>query len=485
MSAPNKTGANDRPVTYTASADSLQQHRVPGWFRDAKFGIFIHWGPYSIPAFAPHHAQIGDVSGSGATQTFADVPYAEWYLNTMKFEDGATAAFHRETYGEDYSYDRFGEAFNASLENWDPVVWAKLFKRSGARYVVLVTKHHDGFLLWPSATPNPHKTNWGTKRDVVGELAAAARAEGLKFGVYYSGGIDWTFKDARIDSFADLMAMPGAAEGYIDYANAHYNELIERYEPDYLWNDIGYPSQQASFDILAKYYNTVPDGLTNDRWMAPDGEFSAEAFEKPDGLTGIIPPKPPVWDARTPEYGMFDRILPFQWETTRGLGHSFAFNRAETDSDYLSPSEIATMLASASCFNGNLLLNVGPRGDAQIDPAQAARLEATGDWLSKTGPAIQDTRAVALPQTSIGSINIGATRTPDALYIHILGKPSTGTLEVELPADVGAIETLRQIGGEVAGWSCDKNTLRVDVSAWADDAVQILELGLSCPEPEV
>ena len=111
MSVPNKTGANDRPVTYTASADSLQQHRVPGWFRDAKFGIFIHWGPYSIPAFAPHHAQIGDVSGSGATQTFADVPYAEWYLNTMKFEDGATAAFHRETYGEDYSYDRFGEAF--------------------------------------------------------------------------------------------------------------------------------------------------------------------------------------------------------------------------------------------------------------------------------------------------------------------------------------------------------------------------------------
>ena len=156
--------------------------------------------------------------------------------------------------------------------------------------------------------------------------------------------------------------------------------------------------------------------------------------------------------------------------------------------DYAWPGaliRIQSMLASASCFNGNLLLNVGPRGDAQIDPAQAARLEATGDWLSKTGPAIQDTRAVALPQTSTGSINIGATRTADALYIHILGKPSTGTLEVELPADVGAIETLRQIGGEVSGWSCDKNTLRVDVSAWADDAVQILELGLSYPEPEV
>ncbi len=169
--------------TYLPTRASLNEHEVPEWFRDAKFGIFIHWGPYSIPSFAPHSKQIDKLAEESEANAFAHTPYAAWYRNTVMFEDGPTAQFHRETYGEDYSYDNFGEAFNASLENWDPVAWAKLFKKSGAGYVVLVSKHHDGFLLWPSAIPNPHKPNWQTTRDVVGELADAVRAEGLKFGI--------------------------------------------------------------------------------------------------------------------------------------------------------------------------------------------------------------------------------------------------------------------------------------------------------------
>jgi len=464
---------------YTATQDSLIAHPVPDWFRDAKFGIFIHWGPYSIPAFAPHQPEKSEGSGDNVMQAFKYNPYAEWYLNTLKFADGPTAQFHRETYGADYSYDNFGGAFNASLETWDPVAWAKLFKRSGARYVVLVSKHHDGFLLWPSKTPNPHKPNWQTTRDVVGELAAAARAEGLKFGIYYSGGIDWTFKDKCIESIQDLMAMPGEAEGYTEYANAHYHELIERYQPDYLWNDIGYPSQQASFDIIAKYYNTVPDGLTNDRWISPDGELQADAFERPEGMTGVLPPKPPVWDIRTPEYGMFDHILPFLWETTRGMGHSFAYNRNEGDADYLTQGAIATMLASSACFNGNVLLNVGPRGDAQLDQAQADRLEATGAWLAMYGQAIQGTRPVELPRKTLDGVNIGATRDTNSLYLHMFGKPGLGALDIELPSDVRTVSSLEQIGGQVGDWSFGQNTLRLNVNEWADEAVQIFKLGLS------
>ncbi|WP_341197893.1 alpha-L-fucosidase [Hyphomonas chukchiensis] len=468
-----------RKSDYAATEASLSAHTVPDWFRDSKFGIFIHWGPYSIPAFAPLQHERPDGSGDNVMQAFKYNPYAEWYLNTMKFEDGPTAQFHRETYGEDYSYDHFGEAFNASLENWDPVAWARLFKQSGARYVVLVTKHHDGFLLWPSKTPNPHKANWQTERDVVGELADAARAEGLKFGIYYSGGIDWTFKGKCIETIQDLMAMPGEAEGYIEYANAHYHELIERYQPDYLWNDIGYPSQQASFDILAKYYNAVPEGLTNDRWIAPDGDLKADAFERPDGMTGVLPPKPPVWDVRTPEYGMFDHILPFLWETTRGMGHSFAYNKREGDADYLSPGAIATMLASSACFNGNVLLNVGPRGDAQLDPAQADRLKTIGAWLETKGQAIQGTRPVALPNKSIDGVNIGATCDADALYLQMLGKPGLGTLEIQLPSELETVTSLEQLGGEVGDWSIDQGMLRVTVNEWADEAVQIFKLGLS------
>ena len=470
----------DNKKTYSPTLESLRQHEAPEWFRDAKFGIFIHWGPAAIPAFAPHQFQIDELGTGDEKSGFALTPYADWYRNTMLFEDSPTAKFHRETYGDDYSYDNFGAAFNESLEAWDPASWAALFKQSGARYVVLVTKHHDGFALWPSDVKNPNKENWHTTRDVVGELAEAVRAEGLKFGTYYSGGVDWTFKHKRIESFADfLTSMPGEAENYTEYANAHYRELIERYKPDYLWYDIAYPTQQDSFDILADYYNAVPDGLTNDRWIAPDSTLDADAFERPEGLTGLIPPKPAVWDARTPEYGMLDRVLPFQWETTRGMGHSFCYNRNETDADYITRDEIASMLARAACFNGNVLLNVGPRGDTIIPPGQANRLEAVGKWLKTAGEAVQDTRAVKLSQTHIGDVAIGGTRNEKSLYLHIFGVPDTETVEIALPDGFGTVKAARQLGGEISSWSIEGGKLTANVPEWADTAVQIIALDLA------
>ena len=196
-------------------------------------------------------------------------------------------------------------------------------------------------------------------------------------------------------------------------------------------------------------------------------------------MTGVLPPKPPVWDIRTPEYGMFDHILPFLWETTRGMGHSFAYNQREGDADYLSAGSIATMLASSACFNGNVLLNVGPRGDAQLDPAQAGRLESIGAWLETRGEAIQGTRPVALPNKSVDGVNIGATQDAEALYLHLFGKPGLGTLEVQLPAGLGTVTSLEQLGGQAGDWSIDQSLLRLTVNEWADEAVQIFKLGLS------
>jgi alpha-L-fucosidase len=467
---------SDKAV-YQPTAESLSEHQVPDWFLDAKFGIFIHWGPYSIPAFAPHKLAIDKIDPADEKQGFANTPYAAWYQNTMLFEDGPTAQYHAETYGADYPYERFGEAFNAALVDWDPVAWAQLFRRSGAGYVVLVTKHHDGFALWPSDVENPNRAGWHTERDVVGELAAAVRAEGLKFGVYYSGGVDWTFNHQRIESFADFMtSIPGEAEGYTDYATAQYEELIERYRPDYLWNDIAYPSAQASYDILARYYNAVPDGLTNDRWIAPDGQLPPDAFDKPVGLTGLLPPKPAVWDVRTPEYGMFDRILPFVWETTRGMGHSFAYNRNETEADYLTRDDLVGMLARAACFNGNVLLNVGPRGDTVIPPGQAERLEAAGQWLETVGASVRGTRPVELPEREAGGVPVGAARGDGALYLHVFGVPDAKTLDIALPEGTGAITSVTQYGGEVTSWSVDAGRLTLTVPAWADTAVQSFKL---------
>ncbi|MEM8986984.1 MAG: alpha-L-fucosidase [Pseudomonadota bacterium] len=428
-------GADVQPSAsglFDPNEASLKRHTVPDWFKDAKFGVFIHWGPYSIPAFAPQPNIEEGKTG------FKYNAYAEWYRNTMLFEDGPTAEFHRNTYGENHPYEYFGRSFNEALEDWDPDDWARLFKRSGARYVVLVAKHHDGFLLWPSATPNPHVSQWGTRRDVVGELAEAVRGQGLRFGVYYSGGVDWTFRPQRVDNFSDLfLNMPGKKDGYIQYANAQYYELIDRYRPDYLWNDIGYPSQKAVFSILAHYYNTVPDGLTNDRWISLRGFLRLGVFDRPKGMTGLIPPKPPVWDVRTPEYTIFDEILPFEWEATRGIGHSFGYNRAETEADLITLESIVQMLAQAASYNGNVLLNVGPRGDARIDPAQAARLESIGAWLQLNAAALQDTRPVLLPEQTV---RVGAVKRGDKYYLLLLEQPIERSVKIVLPGDLFAYE---------------------------------------------
>lgn len=462
-------------VTYQPTRESLSQHEPPGWFLDAKFGLFVHWGPYSIPAFAPLPGSVEGVEGE-LPGGMKYNPYVEWYLNTLQFEDSPTAIFHRETYGQDYAYDNFGVAFNEALNRWNPDDWADRFKAAGARYVVLVTKHHDGFLLWPSKTPNPHKANWHATRDVVGELAEAVRARGMRFGVYYSGGIDWTFRHDRLERMADFFAaMPGDREGYTAYANAHYEELIERYRPDYLWNDIGYPDMQAYWNLLALYYNTVAEGLTNDRWMSPVEamQLTADDLVPPEGIEGLIPAKPSVFDSRTPEYGRVDRVLPFLWEVTRGMTHGFAHNRNDNEDTTMTGAEVAEMISRATCFGGNVLLNVAIMANTEIEPLQAKRLEQTGAWLKQCGDAIFDTRPVQLDIREVGGVTVGATQGADRTFVHLLGMPAEQSLGLHWSE---AVERVELPGGRIHDWRHDDGWLRIDIARWSDDPVQIIQV---------
>ncbi len=162
-----------------------------------KFGIFIHWGVFSVPAWAPTSGTMFDQQ-----DPFRNTPYTEWYLNSLALEGSPVQAHHRDTYGESTTpTTRSRRSSRKRSEGGIRRIWADLFAAAGARYVVLVTKHHDGFLLWPSAHPNPFKEGWHSERDLVGELGDAVRARGLTYGLYYSGGLDWTFGGAGIDSF--------------------------------------------------------------------------------------------------------------------------------------------------------------------------------------------------------------------------------------------------------------------------------------------
>jgi alpha-L-fucosidase len=456
-----------------ADLEQLNARPLPGWYDAAKFGIFIHWGLFAIPGFAARLGSISDAFKSDYDRAVAMTPYTEWYANAIKVPGTPSAEFHKATYG-DAPYEAFKAPFVAGLKDWDPAAWAESFREAGAKYVVLVTKHHDGFCLWPSDVENPERAQWFTVRDVVGELAAAVRGAGLRFGVYYSGGIDWTFNPEPLRTMADFMgSTPGGP--YPDYADAQVRELIDRYEPSVLWNDISWPTPQERLNrLFADYYDAVPDGVVNDRWVAGDPDKSplrhkaaraamderikARMARDPGAFEGIVPQVVPHSDFRTPEYARFPQIETKKWEATRGMSHSFGFNRNDTEADYAPFATLLGDFIDGVAKNGNLLLNVGPEANGTIPEAQATRLRAFGAWLRANGAAIYGTRpwvrAEAVTDEGLpvrftcspGRLNLIVLGAPRGERLRVLGLSASGT--AELLAD-GSSVSLSQEGPDL------------------------------------
>jgi alpha-L-fucosidase len=387
-----------------ALTDSVRRHRVPAWWSDAKLGIFVHWTPSSVPAFAPVDSDMGALLARGDPSAMAWSPYVEWYQNSLRFPESPVARFHAATYPE-REYHSFIADFEAGLASWDPEDWAARFAATGARYVVMVTKHHDGYCLWPTDVANPHHPGFHSSRDVVGEMADAVRRHHMRFGVYYSGGLDWTFNDHPIGSFSDLLAAQPRGE-YVAYAEAHVRELIDRYRPSVLWNDISWPAPLPRLArLLADYYAAVPDGVVNDRFMpwsplwrvakSAPGRHLLDRYTARQAAAdrGIVPPKPPLFDVRTPEYTTFDSVQPTPWECVRGMDHSFGYNQMSDEEHFISERDLLWSLVDIASKGGNLLLNVGPRGvDAQIADAQLRRLDWLASFTDDVGDAIMATR---------------------------------------------------------------------------------------------
>jgi alpha-L-fucosidase len=387
-----------------ALISSVRRHRVPAWWSDAKLGIFVHWTPSSVPAFAPVDSDMGELLARGDPRAMAWSPYVEWYENSLRFPESPVAKFHAATYpGREYR--SFVADFESGLEGWDPDAWAVRFAATGARYVVLVAKHHDGYCLWPTDVANPHRPGFHSGRDIVGELADAVRRHHMRFGVYYSGGLDWTFNDHPIGSFSDLLAAQ-PRDDYAAYAEAQVRELIERYRPSVLWNDISWPAPVAQLArLLSDYYAAVPEGVVNDRFMpwsplwrvaqSPPGRHLLDRYAARSARAerGIVPPKPPLFDVRTPEYTVFDAVQPTPWECVRGMDHSFGHNEMSEEKDFVTQRDLLWSLVDIAAKGGNLLLNVGPRGvDAQIAEAQVRRLDWLADFTAEVGQALVATR---------------------------------------------------------------------------------------------
>ena len=259
--------------------ESINQRGYPQWFSDAKLGIFIHWGVYSVPAYASKEG------------------YAEWYYRGLMTSDDRKA-FQDSIYGKDFQYEDFVPMFKGEL--WDPNEWAELFWKSGAKYVLLVSKHHDGYCLWPSQyAPGWNSVETGPHRDICGELTEAVRKQGLKMGFYYSLP-EWTSKihrwyvdpDDDITEYVDTQMIP------------QLKELVTAYKPTILFTDGEWRNsaeQWHATELISWYYNTVGDeAIVNDRW----GNGQQHGF-------------------RTPEYSAGITLTDRPWAECRGLGRSF------------------------------------------------------------------------------------------------------------------------------------------------------------------
>ena len=349
---------------YEASWQSLNQRKIPAWFHQDKFGIFIHWGVYAVPSYAPIMPNSG-------------YSYSEWYWRRIHDGQKEFKAFHDKNYGANFTYQQFENSFKAELYN--PDQWAEVFKKSGARYVVLTSKHHEGYCLWNSAEADrtwqrPWNAVTGTpKRDLLGDLTNSVRKAGLKMGYYYS-----------LYEWFNPLWLADKKRYVAEHMMPQFKDLVTRYKPAVIFSDGEWDISDTAWrseELLAWLYNESPvakEVVVNDRW-------GKNTRGKNTGSTYT-----------TSEYGS-GMDASVVWEESRGIGHSYGYNRNEQLTDYKTGKELILILIDVVARGGNLLLDIGPTADGRIPVIMQERLTEIGDWLKTNGEAIFETSSWQQP----------------------------------------------------------------------------------------
>ena len=431
-------------ATYEPNWRSLDARSCPAWYRDAKFGVLIHWGVYSVPSWG------------------APKQYAEWYWGNMadKKADNPWWQFHRRVYGPAFAYFDFAPRFKAEL--FDAGQWADILYRSGAKYVVPTAKHHEGFCLWPSAEANRHWGRpWtsvaiGPHRDLLGELTSAVRKkEGLHMGLYYS-----------LYEWFNPLWLKDRTRYVAEHMHPQFKDVVMRYRPDIIYTDGEWDitsEEWKSPQLVAWLFNESPckdKVVVNDRW-------GKETRGKHGGYY-------------TTEYGEGMKDAAHPWEEMRGMGYSFGYNRAEQIDDYQSARALILMLCDLVSRGGNFLVDIGPAADGAIPVVMQDRLLAIGAWLRVNGEAIYGTRCAGRdsqwtagerpaqgyksfqesyhvldmvgqsPRGRIAVKQVFFTKKPDALYAITAGWPGKRLVlrNVKVPAD-GTVTMLGHEGNLV------------------------------------
>jgi alpha-L-fucosidase len=441
---------------FQASWDSLKQYQPPRWYADGKFGIFVHWGAYSVPGFGN-----------------------EWYPRNMYRRGTPEFEHHVSTYGphNEVGYKDLISKFSG--EHFDPDEWASLFRRAGAQFVVPVAEHHDGLAMYDTAYSDWNTLKVGPHRDVVGELAAAVRRQWLVFGVSSHRAEHWWFfnegmslpSDVQDPRYADLYgpaqseSMP-PNEQFLDDWLLRTCELADRYQPQLVWFDwwIGQPVFEPYLQrFAAYYYNRAAEWR---RGVAIN--FKLDAF--PQGTA--------VFDV---ERGQLAEINPLLWQADTSVGTtSWGFVNSQ---EYKTSTSLLCDLVDIVSKNGVLLLNIGPRPDGSIPEPERAILLQMGDWLRRYGEAIYGTRPWKVfgegptdvksgqftdtARSDYTSSDVRYTTRDGMLYAIVMALPANGrVLLSRLAPSVGlfdgGISSVRLVGADSdLDWSIGANGLEV------------------------
>ena len=350
---------------YQPTWESLAGYTVPEWFRDAKFGVFVHWGPYSVPAFGN-----------------------EWYSRNMYQPGKPEFEHHRRTYGPQstFGYKDFIPLLTG--ENFDPDGWAALFREAGAQYVVPVAEHHDGFAMYRSELNPWNASAMGPKRDVIGELSRAVRERSMVFGLsshraenwwFFNGGMTFD-SDVRAGRHASLYGpaqpqlMPPSTQFLEEWVD-HTIELLDAYEPQLLYFDwwIHRPAYQPYLPRLAAHYYNLMAAAGLD----PVLTYKDRAFPAGTAVEDV-------------ERGSSATLRAEPWQACTSISRkSWCYL---DDQDYKTAQELVGALADVVSKNGSLLLNVGPKADGTIAEPEAALLRSIGAWLAVNGEAVYASR---------------------------------------------------------------------------------------------
>jgi alpha-L-fucosidase len=392
---------------------------MPTWWNERRFGILVHASLATVPAWSP----IGE--------------YSDWYRSHLG-EDVAGAALHPRPMVEVLAHhrDRWGhiERFDDFLplltyDEFDASSWAQLVSDAGARYSVLVAKHHDGWSWWDAPGTERTMLHGGPRRNVVAEFAAACERDDIVFGTYYSL-LDWG--DPR-----------SADPGYVtEVLHPHVLDLVERYGTSALWGDGHWghgPEYWRTHDLLERVWAIDPNVVVNDRWCASPDDVVI-------GSPGVV---------RTYEHRAPDSILDTPWELWRGLGTSFSHNRAERAEHHLSGAGIVALLTEVVAKGGHLLLDIGPAADGTIPDLQRRPLLEAGEWI-RSHQRLVDT---AVPWHTWGDSDVRYVQLDDRVHAVDLGGSG------HFPAVVGdryRVESVERDGAPVA-FRLDGSGLQVDV----------------------